>query len=300
MIQSVLILELGLPCLLLLNILHLYLFLPCGVVQSKSRYFNGAVKCLTIQLGSVLPLTVNLVKLNDNASQLLLTLLVVLAIPAAIVGYLDGSIFHGRLVLSLLLNCLAHDQVVRHLSSHVVQRSITGLTGFILVTHVLGFLVEAGATAFGRVSGGRQSLVQGVGVFIEVGDQEVGATLALFDLISGLDLHIDWSFIAINFHSGLVLVVPIESDGLGIADHHLLVVIEQSSLIESCLLWHRIIDHLFDILALPSLFEHLLYPLHDFYLCIYKGVIAVIRDRANLYLHRIWLLCVLGSSSRVP
>ena len=50
--------------------------------------------------------------------------------------------------------------------------------------------------------------------------------MAFLDSLFGLNLHVDWSLVSIDFDSRLVLVVPIESYRLGIADHHLLVVIK--------------------------------------------------------------------------
>ena len=94
--------------------------------------------------------------------------------------------------------------------------------------------------------------------------------MAFLDSLFGLNLHVDWSLVSIDFDSRLVLVVPIESYRLGIADHHLLVVIKEGSLVESSLLWHRIVDHLLDIFSLSSLLKHLLYPLHNFDLTIHN------------------------------
>ena len=112
LIQCVLVLELSLPRLLLLVILLLHLPLPCRIVQSKSLDLNWTVKCLTIELGSVFALAVDLVKLDDNGSQLVLTRPVVLAISEATVGHLHGSIFLWGLILTLFLHGLAHYQVV--------------------------------------------------------------------------------------------------------------------------------------------------------------------------------------------
>ena len=102
LIQHVLSLELVVVILFLLSYLNVLLLLPGGVVQSKTIDVNLVFVSFTVQLEPVFTLTVSLVELNDNSSELFLSCLVILAIPKTHVCYFMHTLINLRLILFLL------------------------------------------------------------------------------------------------------------------------------------------------------------------------------------------------------